>query len=181
MRHMWTGLLVGALAVTGLAGCTESSPSPGPAGSFEIRGVTDAVNLAQMPAGAKCGVVPLPASESGWICDDATDMAYLAQPAVLVASDVKSVEVGKLQASGSEAWEVRWTFTDAGAEAFHLLTEVASQNESPADQLLMVVDGAVVSAPHVRAPIVGNSIGTVGDFSEDEARALAAAIAGPSN
>ena len=181
MRHMWTGLVVGALAVTGLAGCTDSAPSLGPAGSFEVRGVTDAVDLAQMPTGAQCGVVPLPASESGWICDDATDMAYLTQPAVILASDVEAVEVGKSDQAGSETWNVQVTLTASGAQALYLVTQTASQAKDPDDVVLMMVDGAVKSAPHVRTPIDGTQFIVSGTFTEDEARALAAAIGGSGN
>lgn len=46
------------------------------------------------------------------------------------------------------------------------------------DQLAIVVDGEIVTAPTVQSPITGGTVQIAGRFTEDEARALATAITG---
>jgi len=190
MRRSWTGLALAGVAVAGLAGCSGSAPDPvgvtssaetvasfENARSFEIRSVTDAVPQAEMPPGAKCPAKPLPSTDGGWICDDATQTAYLAQPAALVASDVKAAEAHKSVASAPDSWSVYLTFTDAGALVVHVATEVASQSTPPADVLLMIMDGNVISAPHVVEAVDGARLIVV-VASEAAADALVAATTG---
>ncbi len=181
MRRVWTGLALAAVGVAGLAGCSRNSADVTDAGdaarSFEIRGVTDAMSVAHMPAGAECGAVPLPSVNAGWICDDATQMAYLAQPAAVVATDVKAVETYKSMMTGSEEWNVGVMLTTSGAEALRLASETASQKPLPVDVLLIVVNGVVVSAPYIPAPLDGSHVLLNAD-TEAKARSLVAAIDG---
>ena len=89
------------------------------------------------------------------------------------------VRAARLQ-NGGEHWGVNLTFTEAGARALETLTLDASQAQPPANQLMMLVDGKFVSAPSVRTPVAGGVVVLSGDFDKDEAKALTAAIRGPS-
>ncbi len=66
------------------------------------------------------------------------------------------------------------TFDEAGAKALAELTR-----DSIGQQVAIVLDGAVLMAPRVRESITGGKCEISGRFSEDEARALAAALAHP--
>ncbi len=185
MRHIWTGLALAAVGIAGLSGCSRNSADAADAAplfetapSFEIRGVTDAVSVANMPAGAECGTVPLPSGVAGWICDAASEMAYLAQPAAVVATDVKTVETYKSMMTASEQWNVGVMLTTSGAEALRLASETASQKPLPVDVLLVVVNGVVVSAPYIPSPLDGTHL-LLNVDTEAKARSLVAAIDGP--
>lgn len=170
---------LGGVAALALAGCSGSDGgSTGTiAGSFEIRAVTQMTVVGELPAGAECAQGLLPLNTSGWICDDETSTAYLVGPAALAAGDVAKVRADHLKHSGGH-WAVYLTFTEVGTTKFAALTQDVSQAQPPANQLMMVVDGKVVSAPSVQTPVEGGVVVLSGDYSKDEAKALAAAIRG---
>jgi len=72
-------------------------------------------------------------------------------------------------------WEgksvVELTFTEAGKVRFAMLTE-----ENVGKRIGILVDGELVSAPIVRAPISEGKAIIDGDFSEEEAHEIAAGI-----
>lgn len=72
-------------------------------------------------------------------------------------------------------WEgksvVELTFTEAGKVRFAMLTE-----ENVGKRIGILVDGELVSAPIVRAPITEGKAIIAGDFSEEEAHQIAAGI-----
>jgi preprotein translocase subunit SecD len=180
----WCG--VAALALAGCAGTdggTDGGADGGAeaavAGSFEIRAVSEAARVSELPADAECAQVPLALSESGWICDDATSTAYLVEPASLAAGDVATVSASASGQPGSGAWEVLLTFTATGAKKFEEVTREASGAMPPANTLVVVVDGEVVAAPAVMSPIEGGAATIALNDGEAGAKALAAAIAGP--
>ncbi|MFJ5922804.1 SecDF P1 head subdomain-containing protein [Kitasatospora sp. NPDC092948] len=80
-----------------------------------------------------------------------------------------------LDGAGNQ-WQVTLTFTDAGATAFTALTTDLVTKPDPADQLAIVIDGAVVSHPRVTNPITGNQIVITGGFTHDQAQTLAAQL-----
>ncbi|HEY9564935.1 MAG TPA: hypothetical protein VIR30_14310 [Nocardioides sp.] len=71
------------------------------------------------------------------------------------------------------------TFTADGSQAFEALTKEAACAQDPANRIVVIVDGEVISAPVV-SPACGEGItgGTdiQGNFTMDEARALAKSI-----
>ncbi len=175
----WSG--VAALVLAGCAGA-DGGAEASVAGSFEIRAVSAEARVSELPADAECAQAPLALNESGWICDDATSTAYLVEPASLAAGDVATVRAGESEQPDSTAWVVRLTFTATGAKRFEELTTEASGATPPANKIVIVVDGEVVSAPAVMSPILGGeaSIALNDGEAEAEAEALAAAIAGTS-
>jgi|GEM_PF-1990773 len=181
----WCGVVA-----LGLAGCvgSDSGSDSGSDGatqepaavSFEIRAVAEQASVVELPASAECARAPLAPDESGWVCVDATSIAYLVEPASLTAADVVTVDVGPNAAQGSSGWMLNVTLTDTGATAFAELTAEAAEATPPANQVAVLVDGEVMSAPSVMEAITGGAIQLAVDGDEAEAQALAAAMMGAS-
>ncbi len=102
---------------------------------------------------------------------------YVLAPAASSAADVASAESSKQQdATGATLpgeYAVTVTLTSSGAEAFSQLTGRLASLASPANELAIVVDGLVVSAPAVISAIDGGTLRISGNFTEDEATRLA--------
>lgn len=73
-------------------------------------------------------------------------------------------------------WVVQVELTDAAAPAFTDMTRRVSQFGPPLNQVAIVLNGAVVSAPAVQEPIEGNTLQITGAFTQAEAEALAASL-----
>jgi SecD/SecF fusion protein len=74
----------------------------------------------------------------------------------------------------TEGWAINLNFNSEGAELFYKLT-AAHVNE----QLAIIVDDEVLSAPNLREAIAGGHCRITGKFKEKEARALATALENP--
>ncbi|MGC4938800.1 SecDF P1 head subdomain-containing protein [Kribbella sp. DT2] len=79
---------------------------------------------------------------------------------------------------GVEAWVVALKLDDAGAQRFGELTADLAKKAPPANQIAIVVDSRVVSAPSVMSAISGGQLEVSGAFSEEGAEKLAEAIGG---
>ena len=77
---------------------------------------------------------------------------------------------------GSDDWVVQVQLTDAAAPRFEQLTERLAGFGPPLNQVAIVLNGAVVSAPAVQEPITGGTLQIAGGFTQDEAEALAASL-----
>jgi preprotein translocase subunit SecD len=73
-------------------------------------------------------------------------------------------------------WVVQVQLADAAAPAFAQLTERLAGFGPPLNQVAIVLNGAVVSAPAVQEPITGGTLQISGSFTQDEAEALAASL-----
>ncbi len=93
--------------------------------------------------------------------------------AALTGSDVKNAEGGRIQdqTTGADEYIVSLQFTDEGAQKF---SDVTGANVG--NQVYIVYDGAVVSAPVVREQISGGSAQIDGMDDFDEASNLASTI-----
>jgi preprotein translocase subunit SecD len=174
---------VAALALAGCAGSYAGTKAPvttkAPvAGSFEIRAMSAEASVSNLPAGADCAQTPLALDESGWVCDAATSTGYLVGPAALAATDVVEVAEGPAGRPGSTNWAVRVRFTASGTARFEELTKKASEATPPANKVVMLVDGEVVSAPNVMEAITGGDLMIALNGGEAEAKAMAVAITG---
>ncbi len=173
----WCG--VAALALAGCGGA-DGGGATTIAGSLEIRAVSAEASAFDLPADVDCAQAPPAPNESGWVCDGATVQAYLVEPASLAADDVATVSARPTDLGRSAPWEVGLTFTATGAKKFEELTREASEAMPPANKVVIVVDGEVVTAPSVSAPIAGGEVVISGNSDKVKAEALEAAIAGTS-
>ena len=68
------------------------------------------------------------------------------------------------------------TLTDAAADDFADVTGRLSSVQPPLNQLAIVLNGAVVSAPAVNERITGGELQISGAFTQEEAEALASSL-----
>jgi preprotein translocase subunit SecD len=100
-------------------------------------------------------------------------LKYLLQPARLVGTDVKGATATIPQTqTGAGQWEVVVSFTGKGQSKFTQLTKDTVNAPQPTNQVAIVLDGIVQSAPTTNDVINGDAQIT-GNFSEKEANNLA--------
>jgi len=104
-------------------------------------------------------------------CSTDGQFKYLLEPASVQGTEIANAQAGIAQ--GGAGWEVNLTFTSAGAQQFADSTTKLSKEQPPKNQFAITLDGLVQSAPRVNEPILGGSAVITGNFSPDEAKALA--------
>ncbi len=106
-------------------------------------------------------------------CDASGGGKYLLEPAKLLGEDVETAEArlqtnDQGQATSLDDWVVSLTWTPEGQRKW---AEFTSQNVG--NQVAVVLDGRVVSAPNIRQAITSGQTEISGDFSQKEATELA--------
>jgi hypothetical protein len=96
---------------------------------------------------------------------------YILGPVLIDGSDV--LRASAIEPDGNLGWAVDFSLTPEATERFASATASAV-----GQQIAMIVDGQVVSAPFVQAPIASGNIRIVGNFDEERAKALAAQLNG---
>lgn len=104
-------------------------------------------------------------------CDEAGGAKYLLDAAKVQGTDVGRASA-QLNTEKAGEWKVILDFKGKGQSKWTNLTRDAFGKPSPTDQVAIVLDGEVVSAPQIQGVITGNAEIT-GDFSRTEALALA--------
>ena len=87
--------------------------------------------------------------------------------------------VGLVPQSATD-WNVNLELDDIASKAFGSLTADLVKQESPGNQLAIVVNGAVASAPVIQSAITDGNAQITGNFTEQQARRLAAELSSPS-
>ncbi|MDH4111368.1 MAG: protein translocase subunit SecD [Actinomycetota bacterium] len=106
--------------------------------------------------------------------DDAGNRFRLG-PAVIVGGDIADATAVLGGATGSE-WTVQFRLTGDATGRFADATTAAVSLPPPQNQIAIVVDRAIVSAPTVQSPIAGGTGDITGGFNEAEARDLATVL-----
>ena len=194
-----------ALLMGGGASETDSTPSPSgaPSGaapgaaeatSFELRqvyfqesgGIQRKPPLRPGPAkGGKdatgdllridCDLQPRPtAPDDNVILCDSFGFRYGLGPSELSGGGV--ADAIALQGQASSDWTVQVTLTAEAAATFEDVTRRVSAFGPPLNQLAIVLNDAVVTAPVVQEPIKGGVLQINGRFTQAEAEALATAL-----
>ena len=172
-------LLLGILVTTGLVlflnrddGKPAASPStpaartkPSDPAAVEFRRVLT----------AKPGTCPTPAP-AGTACDDKGNR-YTLGKVELNGSNVSEVKAA-IEENGAGGWYVGLTLDTEGAKLFEQLTATLAQQQSPANQLAIVVHGQVVAAPAVQSAIPGGKVQISGSYTRETAQQLADQITG---
>ncbi|GAB2589331.1 SecDF P1 head subdomain-containing protein [Kribbella endophytica] len=111
-------------------------------------------------------------------------------PGIVCGADGTGYTVGKVELDGrnvskaeaklsNASWVVSLQLDDEGSKAFEELTADVSKKSPPANQIAIVVDGKVVSAPSVMSAITGGQIEiSAGQFTKEDAEKLADALGG---
>jgi preprotein translocase subunit SecD len=105
-------------------------------------------------------------------CDRAGLTKYLLGPAEVLGRQISEASAGLDTQSGS-AWFVSLTFNSEGTAAFAAVTSRVTSLPEPNNQLAIVLDGLVVSAPRINEAIPSGTAQITGSFTQLEAKDLA--------
>jgi preprotein translocase subunit SecD len=97
---------------------------------------------------------------------------YILGPAEVLGTQVSTAEAGYDPTQGL-AWFVSLSFNGEGTKAFGAITTRVTSLPSPLNQVAIVLDGLVVSAPRINEPIPSGNAQITGSFSQVEAQDLA--------
>jgi preprotein translocase subunit SecD len=105
-------------------------------------------------------------------CDRAGTAKYILAPAEVLGRQISKASAG-LDAQSGNAWYVSLTFNGEGTAAFGAITSRVTSLASPLNQVAIVLDGLVVSAPRINEAIPSGSAQITGSFTQLEAQDLA--------
>ena len=108
--------------------------------------------------------------------DPSTALKYRLGPVIISGGDMKKASAvlqGGTQTQITTQWTVSFELNGSGADAFSNATTQAVSQPPPQNQIAIVVDREVISAPVVQSPITGGSGVISGGFTEQEAKDLA--------
>ena len=121
-----------------------------------------------------CALEPRPMKDDdNVILCDVNEFRYGLGPSALPDAAVSSATASEAAGGG---WGVTVQLDDTATESFERLTRDLSGFGPPLNQVAIVINGVVVAAPAVLAPIEGGQLQITGTFSEQEAAALAASL-----
>jgi preprotein translocase subunit SecD len=105
-------------------------------------------------------------------CSREGNARYILAPAEVVGRDIKGATAAIDQQSAS-GWFVSLDFNGEGTRKFARLTQDVVNLPAPQNQVAIVLDGVVVSAPRINEAILGGSAQITGSFTQLEAQDLA--------
>ena len=97
---------------------------------------------------------------------------YILGPAEVVGREVSKASAG-LDTQAGNVWTVALTFDNDGTKKFGALTQRVTSLAAPQNQVAIVLDGLVVSAPRINEAIVSGNAQITGSFTQVEASDLA--------
>jgi len=97
---------------------------------------------------------------------------YILAPAEVLGREVAKASAG-IDTQGGSAWYVSLVFNGEGTKAFGALTTRVTSLTSPLNQVAIVLDGLVVSAPRINEAIPSGNAQITGSFTQTEATDLA--------
>ena len=111
-------------------------------------------------------------SETIVACDRAGLTKYILGPAEVLGRQISEASAG-LDTQAGSAWFVSLTFNGEGTAAFAAVTSRVTSLPEPNNQLAIVLDGLVVSAPRINEAIPSGTAQITGSFTQLEAKDLA--------
>jgi preprotein translocase subunit SecD len=105
-------------------------------------------------------------------CDRNGAARYVLAPAVVIGRDVSGATAA-IDPQSLSGWFVSLDFTSDGTKKFGQLTQDVVNLPAPQNQVAIVLDGVVVSAPRINEAILGGQAQITGSFSQLEAQDLA--------
>ncbi len=110
---------------------------------------------------------------------DESGLKYRLGPVVISGSDIKEA-TAVLSGGGTNQiateWTVAFELNGEGADRFAEATTIAVSAPPPQNQIAIVVDREVISAPVVQSPITGGSGVISGGFAEQDSKDLATVL-----
>jgi len=153
-----------------LGGTSASAATPAAGVSAEVNAkfaaldCTNPANLQGTGADAPTDVIVA--------CSRTGASKYILAPAEVLGRQVSKAAAG-IDQQGASAWYVLLTFNGEGTKAFGALTARVTTLPSPQNQVAIVLDGLVVSAPSINEAIPSGNAQITGSFSQLEAQDLA--------
>lgn len=105
-------------------------------------------------------------------CDRDGSARYVLGPAEVLGTQVKKAAAA-IDQQGTGGWFVALDFNKEGSAKFGAITQRVVSLPAPQNQVAIVLDGLVVSAPRIISAITGGSAQITGDFTQQEASDLA--------
>ena len=152
----------------GGSGTDTATPAAGVSAAinaqFAALDCTNAANLQGTGADAPSDTIVACSREGG--------SKYILAPAEVLGQQVSKASSG-IDQQGASAWYVSLTFDGDGTKAFGALTSRVTSLPSPQNQVAIVLDGLVVSAPVINEAIPSGNAQITGSFTQTEAADLA--------
>ena len=104
-------------------------------------------------------------------CSRSSATKYILGPAEVIGRQVSKASAG-LDTQAGNVWTVLLTFNGEGTKAFGALTKRVTGLASPQNQVAIVLDGVVVSAPRINEAIPSGNAQITGSFTQQEATDL---------
>ncbi len=105
-------------------------------------------------------------------CDRTGSQKFILAPAQVLGNMV-SKATAAIDQQGAAGWYVMIDFNGEGTNKFGALTTSVTSLAAPQNQVAIVLDGLVVSAPRINEAINGGSAQITGSFTQEEASNLA--------
>jgi preprotein translocase subunit SecD len=105
-------------------------------------------------------------------CSRTGTSKFILAPAEVLGRQVSKAAAG-IDTQAGNVWTVQLTFNGEGTKAFGALTARVTSLTSPQNQVAIVLDGLVVSAPSINEAIPSGNAQITGNFSQTEAQDLA--------
>jgi preprotein translocase subunit SecD len=164
-------------------GGAKASPSAAPsappqeqAPAFDTSGI-DPATLKQYqalncvdPKNRGAGALDDPAKQFAACADDGS-AKYILDVAKVVGTDINTATSGVRH--GSTDWVVQLDFKSKGATEWSKLTSQAFGSQEPRNQVAVVLDGMVITAPVIQGPIPGGRAEITGGFNQQTSTTLA--------
>ena len=105
-------------------------------------------------------------------CSRSGDAKYILAPAEVLGSQVSTASAA-IDQQGASGWYVLLNFNGDGTKKFGALTTRVTKLATPLNQVAIVLDGLVVSAPRINEAINSGSAQITGNFTQTDATDLA--------
>jgi preprotein translocase subunit SecD len=105
-------------------------------------------------------------------CNREGSAKYILGPASVLGSMVSKASAA-IDQQGSSGWYVMLTFNGEGTAKFGQVTSAITSLPAPQNQLAIVLDGLVVSAPRIIQAITGGNAQITGNFTQADSSDLA--------
>jgi preprotein translocase subunit SecD len=112
---------------------------------------------------------------------DEGETKYVLGPRVISGAELTKatavfVSSSQITSGGTPGWEVQFNLNKEGSKAFADTTTAMVSKPSPTNELAVVLDGSVVTAPVVQGAITGGTGVITGGFTEQQAKNLAVVL-----
>jgi preprotein translocase subunit SecD len=104
-------------------------------------------------------------------CSDDGSAKYVLDKAAVTGTAIDTASAGVDPSTGE--WLVQLSFKGQGPQQWSAVTTTAFNSSPPRNQVAMVLDGVVISAPTIQEPITGGRAQISGSFTDATATALA--------